>query len=156
MEHTLQHAAEPDRVRANTETVVNDRIDGDTERRLRHFAAQPATATLGRLEELDREWDLERVLELEAASMGLMGLALSAFVNKRLLVLPGFVSAMLFLHATQGWYPLLPIFRRLGLRSRNEIDHERYALKAMRGDFSKVGSTESQGRAKAAWEAVLA
>jgi hypothetical protein len=156
MEHTLHHAAEPDRVRANTETSVNDRIDGDTGRRLRYFAAQPSAATLGRLEELDREWDLERVLEVEASSMGLVGLALSAFVDKRLLVLPGFVSAMVFLHATQGWYPLLPIFRRLGLRSRNEIDRERYALKALRGDFSNVGSAESQGRAKAAWEAVLA
>ena len=31
-------------------------------------------------------------------------------VDKRLLVLPGFVSTMLVVHATHGWYPLLPSF----------------------------------------------
>jgi hypothetical protein len=83
-------------------------------------------------------------LEVEDSPMGLVGLALSVFVDQRLLVLPGVVSAMVFLYATQGWYPLLAIFRRLGLGSRNEIDRERYALKALRGDFSNVGSTGSQ------------
>ena len=40
-----------------------------------------------------------------------------------------------FLHAMTGCYPLLPLFRRLGFRSPREIARERYALKALRGDF---------------------
>jgi hypothetical protein len=45
---------------------------------------------------------------------------------------------MLFLHAAAGPYPLLPLFGRLGVRTRDEIDKEKYALKAMRGDFADV------------------
>jgi hypothetical protein len=152
----VRHAADMDRVRANTETTINDRIDAETEYRLLQFANEPSASVSGRLEELDGEWDLERVLETEASSIGLAGLILAFFVSKRFLLLPGVVSTMVFLHATQGWYPLLPIFRRLGLRTRNEIDRERYALKALRGDFAEVGSAESAARARAAWHAVLA
>jgi hypothetical protein len=32
----------------------------------------------------------------------------------------------------------LPIFRRLGFRTASEIDRERYALKALRGDFEEL------------------
>jgi hypothetical protein len=39
------------------------------------------------------------------------------------------------LHATTGGHPLMPLFRRLGLRSAKEIARERYGLKALRGDF---------------------
>jgi hypothetical protein len=152
----IHHAAETDRVRANTENSVNSRIDNETEYRLGRYASEPDASVVHHLRELDREWDLERVLEVESASMALIGLSLSALVDKRLLVLPGIVSAMVFLHATQGWYPLLPIFRRLGLRSRSEIDRERYAIKAMRGDFAEVVSAENSAKAKAAWRAVLA
>ena len=30
------------------------------------------------------------------------------------------------------------ILRRLGIRTQTEIDHERYALKALRGDFKRI------------------
>jgi hypothetical protein len=31
-------------------------------------------------------------------------------------------------HAMQGWCPPVPLLRRLGIRTRNEIDREKYAL----------------------------
>ena len=31
-----------------------------------------------------------------------------------------------------------PIFRRLGMRTQTEIEQERYALKAMQGDFANI------------------
>ncbi len=40
--------------------------------------------------------------------------------------------------ALQGWCPPLPLLRRLGLRTAEEISQERNALKALRGDFDKV------------------
>jgi hypothetical protein len=49
------------------------------------------------------------------------------------------VTAFLFQHAVQGWCPPLPILRRLGFRTASEIDTERYALKALRGDFGSIG-----------------
>jgi hypothetical protein len=44
----------------------------------------------------------------------------------------------MLLYGTTGRYPLLPIFRRLGLRTAREIARERYALKALRGDFANM------------------
>jgi hypothetical protein len=32
----------------------------------------------------------------------------------------------------------VPLFRRLGFRTASEIDEERYALKALRGDFADL------------------
>jgi hypothetical protein len=38
-------------------------------------------------------------------------------------------------HVLQGWCPPLPLFRRAGFRTCEEIQIERAALKAVRGDF---------------------
>ncbi len=51
---------------------------------------------------------------------------------------PAAVAGFLFQHAVQGWCPPVPLFRRLGFRTAREIDHERYALKALRGDFRRL------------------
>lgn len=153
----VMHAPVPDRVRANTWPLVNDRLDGEVQLRLREAAASASADELTRrIARLDHEWDFDRTLEAEAAVMGLLGVALGAAVDRRLLVLPGFVAAMLVLHATHGWYPWLPLFRRIGIRTRDEIDRERYGLKAMRGDFTAIppGGAPAAERAAAAWKAV--
>ena len=62
-------------------------------------------------------------------------LALGVFVDRRLLVLPALVAGFLLQHALQGWCPPVPLFRHLGFRTASEIDQERTALKALRGDF---------------------
>jgi hypothetical protein len=152
----LQHAADLDRVRAATSNAVNARIDNQSEYRLGTYSDRPDSEIGDRLSNLNIEWDLERVLELEASITGLAGLVLGLTVSKRFLLVPGFASAMVLLHAVQGWYPLLPAFRRLGLRTQNEIDRERFGLKALRGDFTPIVSAEAADRAKAAWRAVLA
>ena len=54
--------------------------------------------------------------------------------------IPAFVGGALVLHAVTGRYPLMPVLRRLGVRTSREIARERYALKALRGDFIGVGS----------------
>jgi hypothetical protein len=51
-------------------------------------------------------------------------------------VLSGAVLGFLLQHATQGWCPPVSVLRRRGVRTRREIEAERYALKALRGDFS--------------------
>lgn len=150
------HAPPPDRVRANTWPDVNERLDRTAQLRLRADAvSRSGERVTERLDTLDREWDFDRVLETEAATMGLVGLAL-ALVDRRFLVLPAVVSTMLLVESIYGWYPLLPLFRRMGVRTREEIDRERYALKALRGDFDAVPSagTPAADRAAAAWKAV--
>ncbi|MCA9457611.1 MAG: hypothetical protein KC587_13175, partial [Nitrospira sp.] len=41
-------------------------------------------------------------------------------------------------HAIQGWCPPVPLFRRMGIRTTHEIQQERHALKALRGDYRDV------------------
>ena len=78
--------------------------------------------------ELDREWDVERVLEVNASTLALTGLALGLAVNKKWLLLSGAVMGFLLQHGIQGWCPPLPVLRHLGIRTRGEIDREKYAL----------------------------
>jgi hypothetical protein len=131
-----------DRVRRHTGAEVLRRIDDVALASLTRCAESPAE-TDRRLAELDREWDTDRALETEAAAMGLIGLALGAFVRKQLLALPAIVATAVLLQATTGRYPLMPLFRRLGLRTSKEIARERYALKALRGDFAGMGTTRA-------------
>jgi hypothetical protein len=65
---------------------------------------------------------------------------LGALVDRRFLALPAAVFGFFFQHATQGWCPPLPVFRRMGVRTRREINKEKYALKALRGDFDGTSS----------------
>lgn len=137
---------ETDRTRRHTAQAVLARIDSDTYDSLLRHASADETAISRRLNELDREWDMDRTLETEASLMALTGLALGATVNRKFFALPGFVASMVLLQAFTGWYPLLPLFRRLGFRTAGEINRERYALKALRGDFDDLDSLTSEDR----------
>ena len=118
----------PDRVRTATPDKVNEQIDQEIREHIEYYATQDEAAINARLRELDKEWDIERALELNAALVALTGVALSAMVNKKWLILPAIVTAFLAQHALQGWCPPLPLFRRLGVRTQKEIEKERYAL----------------------------
>ena len=72
------------------------------------------------------------------------------------IALPIVAGAFLFQHAIQGWCPPVPIFRRLGVRTRDEINREKYALKALRGDFDEINSMRHPEEAEDALEAVKA
>jgi hypothetical protein len=133
------HAMETDdRVRAHTATSINERIDRQIDARVRRYAGQSTAAITRRIESLDREWDIERVLETNASLLAFSGLMLGVLRDRRWLIVPGLVLPFLFQHAVQGWCPPIPILRRLGIRTREEIDREKYALKVLRGDFDSV------------------
>ncbi len=109
-----------------------------------------------RLRELDEEWDIERTLEANATTLGLVGLGLGATVSRKYFFLPTVVLGFLLQHALQGWCPPVPLFRRLGVRTQTEIETERYALRALRGDFDAVTQqpAEGEGRHRRAQEAL--
>ena len=125
---------EQDRVRANTADQLNQRIDRQIDENVRFYSAKGKDQIQRRIFELEGEWDIERVLELMASSFSLTGIALGLTVNRRWLSLPAVVLSFLFMHAVQGWCPPVPVLRRLGVRTREEIDRERYALKAAIGE----------------------
>jgi len=126
------------RVSAHTTDHANASIREAAERRVASTVAHGPAAIDDRIEALDREWDIERTLEANAASISLVGLALGATVDRRFFLLPAAVAGFLLQHALQGWCPPLPVFRRLGVRTAAEIAAEKYALKAIRGDFRGV------------------
>lgn len=128
------------RVPEQTAEHTNQRIRRQTEECVARRASAGPEAIDRRLKELDHEWDTERTLEANASTIALIGLGLGAFVDRRFYLLPAAVAGFLLQHAIQGWCPPLPIFRRLGFRNAAEIAQERYALKALRGDFQDVGS----------------
>ena len=144
----------PERVPRSTSPRVNEALTARTASRVERCATHPEEIDR-RLGELDREWDVERTLEANASTLAFIGVALGAFLSPWWLVVPALVTAFLFQHAIQGWCPPLPILRRLGFRTMREIDVERYALKALRGDFGMMGpaSTDRDTRASHALQA---
>jgi hypothetical protein len=121
-------AIESDRVREATAERVNEKIDRRTEESIRYYAGAGPLAIRTRMAELDKEWDIERVLELNASVIALSGVILGATVNKKWLILSAMVTGFLAWHAIQGWCPPIPVLRRLGVRTQKEIERERHAL----------------------------
>jgi len=130
---------------ANTPNGLNRRIHEQTVNKLRQALDGGPRAIDERLQELDKEWDVERVLETTAASLMLTGLTLGVTVDRRWLALPGVVAGFLLQHALQGWCPPLPVVRAFRVRSAQEIEHERNALKAARGDFAALDVARAAG-----------
>jgi hypothetical protein len=128
---------------------VNEQIAEQTAASIAHYAGASRQAIDERLAELDAEWDIERYLETMASSFTLFGLVLGVTKSRKFLVIPAVVQTFFLQHALQGWCPPLPLLRRLGIRTADEINKERYALKALRGDFKRLSP-------KSAMEAVEA
>ena len=154
-ESTAMNRSEADRVRENTAAEINERLDREMRERVEAYAARGEAEITRRIEELDREWDMERLLETNASALAGLGVGLAAATGSRKwLILPGVVLSFLFQHAVQGWCPPVPVFRRAGVRTRQEIERERYALKVLRGDFDTAGEGDAGERTEKALRAV--
>jgi hypothetical protein len=132
-----QNISQHDRVRANTSPDSNRRIEDEMRQRVLRYAGKSRDEISARIAELDEEWDIERWLECNASALAFGGIALSLLRGKKWLLLPAFVLPMLFYHAVQGWCPPVPLLRRFGVRTQQEIDAEKYALRLLRGDFEQ-------------------
>jgi hypothetical protein len=132
------------RVTDQTSDATNQRIRRQTEASVTYYGQHPELID-ARLRELDQEWDIERVLETGSSTLTLTGLLMSVASSRKWLLLSLAVQGFFMQHALQGWCPPLPLFRRLGIRTADEINHERFALKALRGDFHDVAPAEGAG-----------
>lgn len=120
------------RVAVNTPDYLNIRIRNNAEERIARIAIDRPEARRRRFEELDGEWDVERVLTTFFSSVILTGLALGAVKNRRWFALPAVAAGFLFQYSLQGWCPPLNPLRQLGFRTSREIENERHALKRIR------------------------
>jgi hypothetical protein len=129
-----------DRVPRHTADEIDSRIQREIAFSVQYYAEHKDEIGK-RLRELDAEWDIERAIEANAAALGFVGTVLGITRGRKWLALPLFVTGFLFQHAVEGWCPPVPLLRRLGFRTSDEIDEERQALKALRGDFDAVSKS---------------
>ena len=127
------------RVPRNTASRVNEKIRQKTIDGISKYMDASPEEINKRVAELDREWDIERILQLMPAGLVPIGAILGFFFSRYWLIIPVFVSGFLLNHAIHGWCPPVPVLRRLGVRTAYEIEQERYALKLIRGDFKNAG-----------------
>lgn len=133
-----------DRVRANTPPEINEAIDREIAATVRFYAGKTRYEISKRIEELNSEWDIERHVETRAGVISMIGLVLGLKESRKWLVLPLIATTFLLQYALLGWAPPIYFLRKFGIRTKQEIDVEKYALKALRGDFDDLSSQESR------------
>ena len=127
-----------DAVRQHTPEPVNRRIDERVEACVRAMAAQDRYSHTAYLSKLEQEWDLNRALLVGTSALALSSVALSRKRGSGWLGL-GIAACVLALqHGLTGFGPATAVARLLGVRTRSEIDLEKYAVKALRGDFCRI------------------
>lgn len=143
-------ASNQNRVRQNTSASVNQAIEDQIQQNVSRCASEGRQAIDQRLTELEQEWDVERILQANFATVVLASTALSLGIDRRWTLLPAVAAGFMLQHVLQGWCPPLIVLRRMGVRTASEIDREKYALKALRGDFEPLNKRASSSDKQAA------
>lgn len=94
-----------------------------------------------RLAHLANEQDLDRSVML-AGALALVASLVPAVRHAKISLVPATLIAMALAGHSLGAGPTWWLARRLGLRTRAEIDLERAVLKALRGDFDALAGID--------------
>lgn len=132
-----------DLVRENTSEEINRRIDHFTEENIRYYATQTEKVISRRINTLEKEWDVQKLVQAIDAGVGLGSIFLGVLGAKKWWFIATLAAASSGMHAMKGWSPGTIALRRMGFRTRQEIDREKYALKALRGDFEEMSTHEA-------------
>jgi hypothetical protein len=119
------------------DVAMDERIRRDIEHRMAYFVSHPAEID-NRLKELDEEWDVDRAMAAGAAGVSLLGILFGLTGRRGALLLTLVGPWLLMQHAVTGTCPAVSLIRQLKIRTRHEIENERLALKALRGDLDNV------------------
>ncbi len=141
-------AKSTDRVTRNTDPHINDEIRRRTDMRIAYYRQHPEQINR-RLDELDREWDVERMLAMNSSAITLTGLLFSQLKGRRWLLLSLAVQGFYLQHTLTGWCPPLPVMRKLGFRTPKEIEDERHALLDIRGERGGGGNEAAPADSRA-------
>lgn len=128
------------RVQLNTKPEINKAIKEQAVYNLNAYRNADEATLSKRTKELNKEWDTERFLEANAATIILI-CSILGLKHSKAFLLTGTISFFLLQHALQGWCPPLSIIRKIGIRTADEINIEKTAIKMMRGDFSHKPDT---------------
>jgi hypothetical protein len=147
---------EADRVRRQTSPEALEKLEQELERNVRYYGGRSEAEIAQRIAELESEWSIERYLDTNASILALTGALLGLTVNRKWLLLSAAVGGFLLQHAVSGWCPPVPLLRRLGIRTRSELDREKFALKALRGDFKNISLPERAAETEALGQTIQA
>jgi hypothetical protein len=123
-----------DRVRNMSSDKANRAIDAKTQESIERATAGGRAAMERRLTELQQEWDVDRVLMANFATLVFAQLV-AATRDRRWLWGPLVQTPFLMMHATLGWCPPSLWFRPMGFRTRFEIQAEREELLRRLGEL---------------------
>lgn len=133
MSEARWEAPSHDGIRERLSNSANARIDRETQVAIDEASRSPEQIQ-ARIADLDREWNIDRALMLNFAIVGGLASSLAMRSLARRDKLGGwgalFFTQLVFLanHAVRRWCPPMPVFRRLGFRSQQEIEAERCVL----------------------------
>ncbi|MDF2543523.1 MAG: hypothetical protein K0S47_3241 [Herbinix sp.] len=125
------------RVQMRTNPKILEKIRNQTIGNLKGSMNKSEPELTEKINNLNAEWDTERVLETHAAVLVIVSTILGAIWNKLWYLVTVVVGVFLLQHALDGWCPPLPCIRKMGVRTAEEINHEKIVLKMMRGDFTQ-------------------
>ena len=129
-----------DDVRQSTAPEVNRAIRERTDEAI-HSVRRDPDRIRERILAIDAEWNVERALEIATGAASVIGLGLGLRGRRGGLAIALAAQGFLLEHATLGWCPAVPLLRRLGFRTQQEIERERYTLRALLRDrFDTVHS----------------
>ena len=128
------------KVKMSTSNKINKKINEKMTETIIKKSTSNQESISKRIEELDREWDTERILETNASIFIIISIILGFLISKLWFFLAALIAFYLLQHAIQGWCPPLPIIRKLGVRTMSEINTEKTVLKVLRGDFENCKS----------------
>lgn len=111
-------------VTCNTSECIDEKIENKTHERAALYEQAEPEELYERLSDLECEWDTERVMGTGTAGLVIAGLVLGLTQSRAWFALTGAAGLLMLLHAL-GVCPPLPLIRRFGIRTANEINHEK-------------------------------
>ncbi|MDS0528067.1 DUF2892 domain-containing protein [Clostridium sp. SHJSY1] len=116
------------RMKINTNKCVNSKIKRKTLENIEDYTNEPDDEIRCRIAKLNKEWDVEKLLQANAGAILIFSYILGTKVDKKWFSITGIVGGFLLQHAFQGWCPASSLLRQLGIRNCSEIDFEKEVL----------------------------
>ncbi|MBX9724449.1 MAG: hypothetical protein K2X81_23770 [Candidatus Obscuribacterales bacterium] len=127
---------------AQLKTMIDCPLDRRTEHNIHAYSMQTREAIDEHLRELDREWSTERTNATIGNVIALLGLVLGAFISSWFLLIPLTTCLFSLAHNVFNFTPLLTLWRHSNMRANCQINTEKFAMKAMRGNGRQLNDDD--------------
>lgn len=137
------------RVCMRTDPKINAEIRNQSIRNINIYKNGTEADIADRINWLNREWDTERVMQVNASLLVAISSYLGIKTGRIWFLFTGAVAVLMLQHSFWGWCPLMPLVRKWGVRTADEIYNEKTALKLLRGDFKAQAASAEEAMAAA-------